>query len=1116
MRELIVSLIIAVSTACFCFSVNAEEEPLDLVHADRLLSTGKDINNITNLIGNVHLKHGTTQLWSNRAVWYKKNDVVVFIDSVRLIDGARILSCQRLTYYRNLGSATASGNVVITDGLEELRLSATKVDYERDKDIFIATGGAEGSRQPVFKIYPDDDSSMTEITGDSIIYNADEKIGFARNNVVIKRRDITANCSQAEFCESGEKIILIGDPQVVQGENLLRGDEVELYTKDRTLTRMLINGMAKATYISQPDSALDQFTKAILEGKQLEVFFTDDKPSKVVTRRNATSYYIPAVNDTLVKGKNVASGDSITLFFDGSRVNRVLIIGGAQGHYVENKLQEDNEVRPETTYYNAQQIDYMVDDGLIELLRHSRLKYQKMLLDADLILYDTNEEILIAEGLVEETDSGEVTVGMPVLREGGDELYGNRMVYNIHTRKGKVELGKTEFEGGFYKGELLRQVEKEILFVSSGYYTTCDLNEPHFCFYSHRMKMITKDKVIARPVILCIGPLPVAVIPYYVFPIRKGRHSGFLTFELGSFKEGERFIRNLGYYWAASDYWDARAYLDFYENDRVVVNGKMNYALRYRLRGMVGGSFTRQTNWIDYERNVRLRWGLNFSHNQTLTPRLSLKAGGSFQSDKTYNQDNSYDPSERLNRTVRSNASLTQRWKSASMSMALDQSWNLDTDVKTQLLPTISFSRSSLPVIPPPSKKKASNERILPWEEKPEEVPQRWYHSIYFSINSKFQNKRNQSKKNDILDWQNYKTLDSRINLSSPQKLFGVLTISPSASIRQTFYKIDKIHIADTVDVVTDDYFRREVWSTGLNAKTTIYGTVYPNFLHVTGLRHVVTPSMSYSYAPKTDRNKQYYEFIRVGSSSSKKRNMSFSLSNLFQMKFQKGEKELKFNLFNLRFSTSYDFEKEQQKWGNLSSVLNSSALKIVKFSISSTHSFYDYDEDGEVTSQRRLFDPRLVNISASINFSHRFQFGEQEEEEDGEKEEAGYTPIGDKGKGAFAKGDSKNSLLVNISHRYSERYSLGNVSKTRWIDASFDLGLTAGWRIKYDCHYDLQLKQTSSQNLKLSRDLHCWQGEFVWVPTGPLAGYYFRISIKKLPDIKIEQSVGGVRGKYY
>lgn len=1109
MRNLIVSSIITIFTACYCLSADVEEKPLDLVHADRLLSSGEDINNITNLIGNVHLKHGNTQLWSNRAVWYKKTDVVVFIDSVRLVDGPRILTGQILTYYRNLGSATVTGDVVLMDQLEELRLSAARVDYDKDKDIFIATGGLKESGQPVFKIYPDDGYSMTKITGDSIIYNAGEKTGFARDNVVITRHDMTATCTQSEFRESGEEIILIGEPQVVQGKNLLKGDEIKLYTKDRTLIKMVIDGKAEATYLSQPDTTIDQFTKAILEGKQLEVFFTDDKPSKSVMRRNATSYYIPAVSDTFVRGENVASGDSITLFFDGSQVNRVLIIGGARGHYVESKLQDD-EVKPETTYYNGQQIDYMVNDGLIELLWHSRLKYQKMSLDADRILYNTNSEILIAEGLAEKTDSGEVTVGMPVLREGGDELYGRRMTYNIRTKKGKVELGETEFEGGFYKGKVLRQVEKDVLFVGSGYYTTCNLEEPHFSFYSQKMKMVAKDKVIAKPVILFIGPLPVMAIPYYVFPIRKGRHSGFLTFELGNFEEGERFIRNIGYYWAASDYWDVQASLDFYENEKIIINGRMNYALRYRLNGMVGGSFTRHTDWVDYERNVRLRWGLNFSHNQTLTPTLSLKAGGTFQSDKTYNQDNIYDPDERLNRTVRSNASLTQRWKSASMSVALDQSWNLDTDVKTQLLPTISFSRSSLPIITPPSKKKKSNERILPWEERPEEAPQRWYHSIYFSISSKFQNKRNQSKKNDILDWQNFKTLDSRINLSSPQKLLGILTVSPTASIRQTFYKIDKVHVADTVDVVTDDYFRREVWSAGLNAKTTLYGTVYPKVFHITGMRHVMTPSVSYSYAPKTERNKQYYDYTRVGSSSHKKRSMSFSLANLFQMKFQKGEKELKFDLFNLRFSTNYDFEKEEKKWGNLSSVLNSRALKIVDFSVTSTHSFYD-----EITGQRRLFDPRLVSISASVNFSRTFRFpgikGEDIEEEDGDT-----TFAKDKMKGGRLKGDSKNSLLVSISHRYSERHSLGDVLKTRWIDASFDLGLTAGWRIKYDCHYDLQLKRASSQNLKLSRDLHCWQGEFVWVPTGPLAGYYFRISIKKLPDIKIEQTVGGVRGKYY
>ncbi|MCP4581556.1 MAG: hypothetical protein GY839_08035 [candidate division Zixibacteria bacterium] len=1107
MMRLSIALLVCVILTVSAFAdKSASDDPLDLIHADRLQSTGKDVNNITTLSGNVHLSHGDTELWSQRAVWYKKTSVVVFLDSVRLIDGSRTMTTQHLTYYRNSGSATAIGVVEIDDKLEQVNLKASKVDYIKDEDRFIATGG------PLLTLMTADDSSKTVIVGDSILYNTETKTGRAINDVEITRRDIEATSQTADFEESGEKIILRGDPKVYQSGNLLEGDEIELRTKARSLVGMLIEGHARATYRSRPDTLKDDYTEAVLEGKQLEVFFVSDEIDKAVMRRNATSFYTPAESDTVAKGKNVASGDSITLFFDKTDIFRVLILGGAQGHYTEERYQPDEEALTDTTYYDAEEIDYLVKDRLINLTDRGVLSYENMALESGWIQYDLDEEILIAEGVPVETDSGEVFDQTPILKEDADELFGQRMVYNIKSRKGKVELGKTEMDQGYYRGKRIRQVEDDVLFVTGGEYTTCDREHTHFHFYCHHMKMLGKEKVIARPVILMIGPLPIFAIPYYVFPTRKGRHSGILPFQLGNFERGERFIRNVGYYWAASDYWDAQASFDYYENKSTVLNGRVNYNLRYKLNGNVSTSFSRNTSWSNYERQVRDGWSVRFSHSQTLSESMRLSGSGRFLSSKDYNQDNSYDQEERLNRSVNAQANFRKNWQNESISIAVDQNWNLDTDIKTRRLPTIQFSRKSLPLFSPPSKKK-KNERVLPWIEEEEEETDSWYHSIYFGINSTFNNYEQLNKKNEILDWTKYKTLKSKASLRSPQKFFGFLTISPTANIEQTFYKIDKTHTVDSVDIVTDDYFRREVWSAGISMNTSLYGTVYPNIFRVTGLRHVITPSVSYSYAPKVEKNQEYQQFTGVGSSSSRRKNMTFSLNNVFQMKAFSGGEEKKIDLFSLNSSTGYDFEKDDHRLSDLSSSLRSGALKILNISLSSRHSFYD-----EITQERQLLNPRLLSFSASTSFSRKFRLGGKKKTEN----EGGFdfgddftqSPIPGKGDPTFGE-NKETSLNVSLSHRYVEQRSGGHVkSKTSKLSAAFDLSLTKGWQMNLDFQYDLEKKQTEFPVLKMGRNLHCWAGEFIWQPSGPLAGYYFRIYIKQIPDIKVEQSLGGVRGR--
>lgn len=1080
-----------------------EQEPLDVLHADRLLSSGQDVNNITNLIGNVHLRQGTTDLKATRAIWYKKTNVVVFLDSVRVTDGPRALQCQTLTYYRNSGSALAVGEVVINDSTEQMQLKASKVDYIRAQDRFIATGG------PKLTLNPQSDSNKTDIEADSIIYDSPTKSGTAIKEVSIIRKNVISSSDRAEFYQGGNLIKLLGNPHVVEGENNIDGDEIDLLTTERTLTGMTVEGNARADYRSRPDSAVDEYTEAILEGKQLQVFFVGDVVARAVMRRNATSYYYPAASDTISQGKNIASGDSISLFFDNSRIYRVLVLGGAQGQYIEDKPQPDGGIKPETTFYNAEEINYMVDDGTIDLYNRAGLRYQNLGLESGDVQYRLNDQIMIATGVPLQTDSGTVIEQKPVLREDNEELKGERMTYNISTRKGKVELGETEYDKGFYRGRTLRQVDKDVLFVTSGEYTTCDLEHPHFHFYSHRMKMITRDKIMAEPVVLFIGALPVIIVPYYVFPIRKGRHSGFLAFDLGNFERGQMFIRNVGYYWAASDYWDALGSLDFYENSRLRINGNLNYNLRYNFNGNIGGSFSRSSSWSNYQRNVSLGWGLNFSHNQTISETMSLRGSGSFQSSKNYNIDNSYDQGERLNRQLRSNLSLQKRWQSESVTMAVDQTWNLDTDVKSRLLPVITFSRNMLPIFTPPSRQ-IKKERVLPWETPPEAPRDRWYHSIVFGITGKFENRQQQTKTGDILDWEKFKTIDSQLNLQAPQRLLGVLTVNPSATVRQTIYKIDEVHAADSADVVTDDYFRREVWSAALTMKTDMYGTVYPKVAGVTGLRHVITPSISYNYAPKTERNKEYYEFTGVGTSSSRRKNIGFGLTNLFQMKFKTGEEEKKINLFNLSTSTSYDFEKKEKRWSQLTNSLNTTALSIVKLSFSSVHDFYEENSDSFLR-----FNPRLVSFTGSMSFSRKIYLTgrpSQASEGNADKDKLELGAYRNEAAKSTSETGGETSLQIDISHRYTERHSQGHVtSKTRWLGTTLDLQLTAGWRIKCDFQYDLELKKTTYPVFELSRDLHCWAGEFIWRPQEPLKGYYFRIYIKQLPDIKIEQSVGGI-----
>ena len=78
------------------------------------------------------------------------------------------------------------------------------------------------------------------------------------------------------------------------------------------------------------------------------------------------------------------------------------------------------------------------------------------------------------------------------------------------------------------------------------------------------------------------------------------------------------------------------------------------------------------------------------------------------------------------------------------------------------------------------------------------------------------------------------------------------------------------------------------------------------------------------------------------------------------------------------------------------------------------------------------------------------------------------------------------------------------------WVKADLGFNPTRAWRINYGINYDIERRDLTAQNMSVYRDLHCWEARFSWYPTGFNRGFYFRINIKGIPQIKWEYREGG------
>jgi hypothetical protein len=422
---------------------------------------------------------------------------------------------------------------------------------------------------------------------------------------------------------------------------------------------------------------------------------------------------------------------------------------------------------------------------------------------------------------------------------------------------------------------------------------------------------------------------------------------------------------------------------------------------------------------------------------------------------------------------------MTKRWDWGTLTLAVDQTKNIDTDEHSEALPRASFSKQSAPLFGAPKETK----------------DRRWFHEFVYSYNSSFSNTRSKTRLNDTT-FSRRKTavFEQNSSLRSPQKVLSYLNVTPSFSIRDFWYYLPYSDQAVIAGLETNSLKNRQTWSTSLALSTNLYGSVAPNVAGVTGLRHVMTPSASFTYVPEFRRNLEYARFTGAGSSSGKSKNVSFTLGNQFQMKYRRGESESKISLLNVSSSASYDFVRDVRRWSNLSTSVSTPAIRNVSLSVSMVHDLYN-----DVTGDLQWWNPRLRTVSISSEYSTMFRI-----------------PVGGMESQppsiASAVASGSSPFRFQFSHRYSESRGTSFTSISHWVSFSFDFSLSKNWRVRYHQNYNFRERESTDKAIDLYRDLHCWEGTFTWIPAGSRKGYYFKLSAKLIPDLKFEKSESGIR----
>ncbi|GBU22143.1 hypothetical protein R80B4_02048 [Fibrobacteres bacterium R8-0-B4] len=570
-----------------------------------------------------------------------------------------------------------------------------------------------------------------------------------------------------------------------------------------------------------------------------------------------------------------------------------------------------NSELADTVRYEADFIDYDNEERVLSLIGRAQVRYQNITLQADTIIYTVANDQFQA-------------LGKPQLVEGRDTTVGDFMAYNIKTRRGRVSYAFTRFDDTYVTGSNIVKTRDNHLYIEQGDYTTCqNPQHPHYYFYGRHILVMPDDKVVGRPVVMNIGDAPVAVLPYFVMPLRRGRRSGWLTPSWGGSVASGGYVDNVGYYYAPNDYVDATLAAKAQEFNSFVFNARGRYNLRYTLDGEVSGRYV-----IDNRlENASRQWALDYRHNQLLSPdgNTRLSGYGNLVSSSTFNQLYSDETYELEKQQLDANMSLSHRFSdiNASTNLTWRRNHNLTTDKIVEDMPTFDF--------------RLQNRALLPYKAGGSKSMPAWYNNIYYAYDTKA-NVRREAYGADSLKGFIRPGMEHNANVTSTQKILKYLDVSPYVNVKASmFYGAidtlvkDTLRIQDTVvyttsdpaeirmpgytlinstpyngsdslytvtivgpvrkypvlDTLNSEFNVVRSWNTGVNLSTRIYGLFPINALGVTAVRHTLTPSVGYSFSPKHELDRKFYNvgINYTGPRTKAEQLVTFSLSNTFQGK---------------------------------------------------------------------------------------------------------------------------------------------------------------------------------------------------------------------------------------
>lgn len=856
---------------------------------------------------------------------------------------------------------------------------------------------------------------------------------------------------------------------------------------------------------------------------------TDIVIDSLYERYGFTKSYLDSVAD--------ARRNDSTTFFNGDT------------HFVDSMI---DTIRPEkkpfldapVTGTNNDSLIYDVKNKQIYVHMGGDITYQDMNIKADYIKLGTESKLVHAEGVVTDTVTKKPT--RPVFKQGSAEYTADSMNYNMTTGKALIKGVDTKEGEGVLKGGTVKKMKDNTIHMHQGRYTVCDAECPHFYMQMTKGTVVPGKQTVFGPAYMVFEDVPIYFLglPFGFFPQKRERNSGVIFPEIGEEYVKGFFIRNAGYYFAINDYLDFRIVGGIYTLGSWQLGAASNYALKYKFRGNIGFDYASDKigekgspDYID-TKNISIRW--THSQDPKFMPGSTFSASVNYTS-STYNKFNAQNMEDYLNSQTSSSINYSKNWAGKPFALTVNgsMSQNSRDSTITLNLPSVNFNVT----------------RIAPFKRKNPVGKERWYEKISFTYNFEFKNEASQIKEKDFFKQQMFDKMKMGMKHSIPVSasfnLFQYLNISPSVNYNERWYfrRIDQRWDEENAKRYADTsrgFYRVYDYSASIGLNTKLYGTYTIKGKKPTFFRHIMTPSLSANFTP--DNGSRYWTTVQNDAegnlaeyspfsnemygvpSKGQTASIGFGVNNTLEAKFPSekdttGYKKVKLiEQFNI--SSSYNFLADSLNLAPFNVNLSTNIGGKFPLNFVATFDPYALDGNGRKINKFLVNDGGFLRMT-SLSFSLGYSF------QGGNKNASNST-----GQPAANNQYNNNNLAQQTQMTAQENFfnqdntpqptakDLAMLAATQYYDFEIpwsfgfnysfqytnqtgkpivnqsvnfngNVNITKKWAVSASAGYDFAMKKLTPGTIRITRDLHCWQMSFQWVPVGFRQSWSFNIAVK-------------------